>query len=88
MRARAMLPAPVLIGAALAVSAQALGRPSIQQLNAYFESLTDPGAKLNMATSAGPHAAADECRGSSAQPAVGTSAAAKLWREEPQLRAQ
>jgi hypothetical protein len=41
----AMLPVPVLIGTALTVSAQALGKPSIQQMNAYFEWLTDAGAK-------------------------------------------
>lgn len=41
----AMLPVPVLIGTALTVSAQALGKPSIQQMNVYFEWLTDAGAK-------------------------------------------
>jgi hypothetical protein len=40
----AMLPVPLLIGTALTVSAQALGKPSIQQMNAYFEWLTDAGA--------------------------------------------
>jgi len=40
----AMLPVPVLIVTALAVSAQALGKPSVQQMNAYFEWLTGAGA--------------------------------------------
>jgi hypothetical protein len=41
----AMLPVPVLIGTALAVTAQALGKPSIRRMNAYFEWLTDTGAE-------------------------------------------
>lgn len=41
----AMLPVPLLIGTALTVSAQVLGKPSIQQMNAYFEWLADAGAK-------------------------------------------
>jgi hypothetical protein len=40
-----MLPVPVLIGTALTVSAQAPGKPSVQQMNVYFKWLTDAGTK-------------------------------------------